>query len=331
MTTWRNYPKRTDKLILVGMNARTRSKAPWDGPDEIWTLNEGHNETWLKRFDRLFQIHKRADWERRNNLADVNHALYLKCVPSACVLCSGTGKALRDSVEVACPYCEGGTYTPPAHRAGKLIYMQEAYPDVPGSVALPYEEMASFSRKVTGEVYLTSTFVMMLLFAAGWMQYKEIECYGFGMESESEYANQRPCAEFWAGYCMARGVRITAPGSGLFRGNLYAYGDSLMGLRTRYELRKGHLRDQLAIAEAEAMKAEGAVNALAPFKDLPGVTSAYDRWFDDNFTKKGFVTFLNGTLKELEVSLRALDAFKADGTEHPGDARAALEWKYELG
>jgi hypothetical protein len=331
MTTWRNYPKRTDKLILVGMNARTRNDAPWDGPDEIWSLNEAYTEAWLKRWDRLFQIHKQSDWERRNNMADPNHALYLRGKPGACVFCAGTGKASKDNVEIVCPFCEGGTYTPPAHRAGKLVYMQEAYPDVPGAIALPYDEMAELSRQVVGAPYFTSTFALMLVFAAGWMHYSEIECYGFGMESDSEYANQRPCAEFWTGYCQARGVKVTAPGSAMFTGEQYAYGDSLMGLRTRLELRKNHLKDQLRIAEGEAMKAEGAVNAVAPFKDLPDVTPAYDLHFDDHWKKKNFTTGLRFTILEVDNALRALDAFKADGTEHPGDARAAIEWMYELG
>ena len=348
MTTWRDYPRKTDKVILVGMNARTRDKAPWEGPDEIWTLNEAYAEAWMRRYDRLFQIHKRQDWERRNNLADPNHALYLKGEPGACVFCSATGKVSKDNVVIDCPFCSLGEYVAPVHRyhmppfrpgdstvecPPKLIYMQEAYPDVPGAVKLPYAAMAQLSRKVTPDesVYYTSSFVLMLVFAGAFMGYKEIECYGFGMESDSEYANQRPCAEFWTGYLRAKGVKVTAPGSGMFTGDLCAYGDSLMGLRTRLELRKNHLRDQLQTATAEALKAEGAVNALAAFKDLPGVAPAYDKWFDTHFEKKGFMSFLNGTLKEVENSIRALDAFQADGTEHPGDARAAIEWLYELG
>lgn len=330
MTTWRDYPKRTDKVILVGMNQRTRDHAPWDGPDEIWSLNEAYADSFLKRYDRLFQIHKRSDWERRNNMADPNHALYLKGASGPCQFCSATGKVSKSGVVIECPFCEGGTYNPPETRAGKLIFMQEAYPDVPGAIELPYPAMARLSTEVTGAPYFTSTFVLMLMMAS-FMEYSEIECYGFGMESESEYANQRPCAEFWAGYIQAKGIRITAPGSGMFSGDVYAYGDSLMGLRTRLELRRNHLKDQLRIAEGEALKAEGAVNAVAPFKDLPELTAAYDRWFEDHWKKKNFMTGLRFTIMEVENSIRALDAFKADGTEHPGDARAALEWEYQLG
>ncbi|MBL0320748.1 MAG: hypothetical protein IPP74_15845 [Alphaproteobacteria bacterium] len=113
------------KIVMVGMNPRTRAAIPWDSDAQIWTLNESPSKDWLKRYDVLFQIHPRWDWDRPNNISDPNHPLYIKAQSGQCLYCKGEGKAYNEGKEVPCPFCEYGVYTVPQHREGKTIIMQD--------------------------------------------------------------------------------------------------------------------------------------------------------------------------------------------------------------
>jgi hypothetical protein len=316
-------------LILVGMNPKTRNLIPWDSDAEIWTLNEAYVNKWLKRYDVLFQLHPRWDWERNNNFADPNHPRYIKAESGACLFCSGTGEAMKEGQVEPCPHCEDGKYTVPDHRNGKFIVMQDDNNDVPKCVKLNIDKMVEEFCE-NGKPYFTSTFAHMLVYAF-LMNYREISIYGFEMESDTEYIHQRPCAEYWIGYGRALGIKIEAPGSKILTGTHYAYETNVQGYRTRLELRVNHLKDQLQKAEAEAIRSEGALNAVTPFKAIPEVTPAFDLHFDEHFRKKGFVSFLRGAIRETENLIRLYDAYNADGNEKPSDAAQMLGLTYELG
>lgn len=318
------------KLALVGMNQRTCRNAPFDDPDyEIWTPNEAYINKWMKRYDVLFQLHPRWDWERNNNMSDPNHPRYIKAESGSCLFCEGTGKAIKEGSEVACPWCKDGWYWLPEHRKGKTIIMQKRYLGVPGAKKLPVAEMVDWFS-YDGKPYLTSTFSHMLVYALH-VGYKDISIYGFEMESDTEYIHQRACAEYWIGYGRALGIKIEAPGAKILKGTHYAYESNVQGYRTRLELRIEHLKDQLQKAEAEAIKSEGALNAVTPFKGIPEVTPAFDLHFDEHFKRKGFVSFLRGTIKELENAVRMYDTYNVDGNEKPSDAAQMLGLTYELG
>lgn len=293
------------KLALVGMNPKTRSNAPYDDPDfEIWTLNEAYVNPWMKRFDVLFQLHPRWDWERPNNMADPNHPNYIKAL----------------SVE--------GSYILPPERIGKKIVMQDHNEDVPGCVVLPIARMTEFCYY--GIPYFTSTFAHMLVYAfLG--DYTDIQIFGFEMESDTEYAHQRACAEYWIGYGRAMGIKIEAPGANILQGVHYAFGSNWQGYRTRLDLRKNHLMQQLQQAEAEAIKSEGALNAITPFKNIPEVTPAFDAHYDEHFRRKGFVSFIRGTIREIENTTAIYDAYYMDGKGEPPDVSKLLALTYELG
>jgi hypothetical protein len=140
------------KIIMVGSNPRTRGAIPWDADAEFWTLNEAPMNAWMKRWDVLFQIHKRWDWDRQNNLAHPNHPLFIKAQSGECLYCKGARKAYADGKEVACPWCNNGVYIVPDDRFskvedigdgvtfkhGKTIIMQDDNEDVPGCVKFPF-------------------------------------------------------------------------------------------------------------------------------------------------------------------------------------------------
>ena len=319
------------KIIMVGSNPRTRHLIPWEADAEFWTLNEAPMNAWVKRWDLLFQIHPRWDWDRLNNLAHPNHPLFIKAKSGECLYCKGAGEAYADGKEVACPFCVAGIYTVPDHRAGKTIIMQDMNDDVPGCFQFPFFPFEATKEKP----YLTSTLAHMLFYAIFLSEDSpnvNIELYGFEAESNTEYAAQRPCIEYWVGYGRGLGMSIEAPGSGLLKGRHYAYNDYDQGYRSRLEMRKQALHVQLHEAEIESVKSEGELNALTPYRELPVIESAWNKAFDDHFRKKNFVSFLRGTLKELDHAVEILDAYRQDTDDATqADIRRLVEIPYSLG
>lgn len=332
------------KIIMVGMNPRTRGLIPWDSDAEIWTLNEGHSKEWMRRYDVLFQIHPRWDWDRVNNISDPNHPLYLKAQDGPCLYCKGEGKAYNEGKEVPCPWCEYGVYHVldnrycdakiksvtesgssaeiVIHRPPKTIIMQDMNDDVPGCVFFPSVE----------KPYLTSTLAHMLYYAIEFYPGFPIELYGFEAESGTEYAHQRACIEYWIGYGRGHGTSIEAPGSGLLKGLHYGYEDMDQGYRSRLEMRKRNLQENLNAAEVAAVKSEGNLEALTPFRKIKTVKPAWEAAFDDHFRKKNMVSFIRGTIKELDNAIAILDGYRLDSDQaKQSDVRRLIETQYGLG
>lgn len=325
-----------NKIIMVGMNPRTRDLIPWDADAEFWTLNEGPSKDWLKRYDVNFQIHPRWDWDRPNNMADPNHPRYIKAESGECLYCKGSAKAYSEGKEIKCPFCVEGVYIVPDHRlqeSGKpnRIIMQDFNEDVPGCIRYPIERVTKELCK-DGKPYFTSTLAHMLGYAICHLKDYQIELYGFEAESNTEYAVQRPCIEYWAGYGRGLGMSIEAPGSHLLQGRHYAYEDMDQGYRSRLELRKRTLMENLQNAELEALKSEGVLEALTPFRAVHRVRPQWEMAFDDHFKKKNMVSFIRGTLKELNHAIEILDAYRQDLDEATeADIRRLVEVPYSLG
>lgn len=320
------------KIIMIGMNPRTRHLIPWDADAEFWTLNEGPSKDWLKRWDVNFQIHKRWDWDRSNNLADPNHPLFIKAVSGLCLYCKGEGKAYSEAGEVACPWCKAGTYELPASRwtNGKpnRIVMQDDNEDVPGCIRFPIEAIEA----AHGKIYLTSTLAHMLSYAIKYLTDLPIELYGFEAESNTEYAVQRPCIEYWVGYGRGLGMSIQAPGSHLLTGRHYGYEDFDQGLRSRYELRRRQLQEQLNTAEVDSIKSEGRLDALTHLRKQKKIKPLWEWAYDDHYKKKNFVSFLRGAIKEYDTAIGILDSYRQDSDEATqADVRRLIELPYSLG
>ena len=308
---------------MVGSNTRTRHLIPWEADAEFYTLNEAPMNAWVKRWDVLFQIHPRWDWDRLNNLAHPNHPLFIKAIDAPCLYCNGGQENVyMDGQKVKCPWCKDGIYTVPDHRAGKTIVMQDDNEDVPGCIRFPIVE----------NEYMTSTLAHMLVYARLYRSSCNVELYGFEAESGTEYAAQRPCIEYWIGVMRGEGMSVESPGSGLLKGKRYAYKDFNQGYRSRLEMRKHALQAQLHEAEIESVKSEGELNALTPYREVPVIESAWNKAFDEHFRKKNFVSFLRGTLKELDRAIEILDAYRQDSDEATqADMRRLIEIPYSLG
>ena len=107
---------------------------------------------------------------------------------------------------------------------GFPVYLAEARPDYPTSVAFPRDAVLDFFRPywpwrltrqgtvVEGPDYEVSTpsWMLMLAIAEG---YREIHVYGIHLATEWEYVQQRPNFEFLLGIAAGLGVRVVLPAS----------------------------------------------------------------------------------------------------------------------
>lgn len=86
------------------------------------------------------------------------------------------------------------------------IMMQQAYPDVPGSIRYPFETMITeFPRG-----YMTNHLAYMVALAL--MEgVTHLGVFGCDYATESEYGPQRGSAEYWLGVAEGRGVRVCLP------------------------------------------------------------------------------------------------------------------------
>jgi hypothetical protein len=167
-----------DKLAIVGNAARTRDDVDYDDPNlDIWVFNESATKPWCKRADAVFQLHQEAIWKNPLNRGDKNHYEWLT---------------------------SGNTPT---------IYMLDKYPDVPRSVRYPKDEIVETLLKnlvVDSERGRNDFFTSTIAYTQAlgiYLGYKEIHTYGVELADEDEYKEQQPCAMFWAGIAIGRGIK----------------------------------------------------------------------------------------------------------------------------
>lgn len=163
-------PPRRTKVAIVGFTP-TRDLAPYQNPDfDIWALNDLFEA--IPRYDRIYQIHKRQSIDTHTTRGE--KVTYIK--------------RLR---ELAVP-----------------IYMVEAYPDIPNSVAFPLQEIADYF----GYDYFTNTISYMIAHAI-YEGYEEIHIYGVDM----------------AVGCLAPETRVLTADLRWVRSDEVEVGDELMG------------------------------------------------------------------------------------------------------
>ena len=192
-------------VAVVGTAPNSRKLAN-DLPDdvEIWALNDCY--TFLKRWDRWFEIHNRAVWEADGE----EHVEFLK------------------------------TCSVP-------VYMLTEYPDIPNSVAYPYEEV---KEKLSG--YLASTVDYMLALAIA-EDVDELHVIGVNMATETEFTHQRPSCEYWLGMAQGRGIIVHLPeNSPMLRSSLGLYGPKKRGFLDHKMLRTRADRLELQRMQLEA-------------------------------------------------------------------------------
>ena len=176
-------------VAIVGFSEKTFPYVKYAKADEIWSLNNAFL-LWdsFPRLDRLFEIHKR-DWY------------------------------LRREVKVTKEYEE---WLRNNHEIPVVMQESELTPDVPMGVRYPYEEICEKYLKDLVRIdydqdnkeryapYFTSSFAFMMALAI-YEGFDEINIFGIDMEVNTEYAYQKPCGEFWIGMALGLGIKVTIP------------------------------------------------------------------------------------------------------------------------
>lgn len=168
-------------VAIVGFSEKTMKYCLTSKAEELWTLNHAFIVKDFPKVTRLFELHKKYWYLRKE-------------VPR----CVAYGKWLSEKQPFP-------------------IYMQYKRKEVPSSVKFPLDAvikdcLSGFveqdeDKKETIRKYFTSSFAYMMALAIH-EKFDTIEIYGIDMENNTEYSYQRPCAEFWIGLALGRGIKV---------------------------------------------------------------------------------------------------------------------------
>lgn len=204
-------------VALVGFAENTRDLSRQSSADEFWTLNRSWYFDW--KIDRLFEMHT------LEYLSDPNNA------------------DTRGSQDKG--YKSHWDWLQEPHDFP--IYCLEAYPEIPGSVKYPLDEVMAdvFCNTYRGEERLTlfaSTFDYMVALAIH-ERVKRIEVYGFEMATGTEYQYQQNSGNLLMGIAAGRGIEVVIPEESVLipRMKLYGYeGAQMITRQTIESYRRGH-------------------------------------------------------------------------------------------
>jgi len=183
-------PDPNKKVAIVG-TSHSWLLAPFkDETIEIWGVNNGFINIKDKRKNRWFDVHTiehRTDgnWYRRWKT-------------------EFRGQRVNDYIEdlknLGCP-----------------VYMQQVWPEIPNSVKFPIEKVMSYFGK-----YITNSISMQIAYAIV-ENFGEIQLWGVDMSAGTEWAYQRPNAEYFIGLAVGIGVKVLVPAESDLLKTLYMY------------------------------------------------------------------------------------------------------------
>lgn len=128
-----------------------------------------------------------ADESRYTAWFDMHNAEFSKAYGKA----AGIGDAQHEWLSVVHPF---------------PVYMLDAEERYPSSVSYPVLDVI----QEAGRDYFTSTVAYMLAMAFALTdEVGEVALFGIDLVHDTEYGNQRPCAEYWIGRLESAGVRVT--------------------------------------------------------------------------------------------------------------------------
>lgn len=198
-------PTPRKKIAVCGFASSSRHLIPINDPSwELWGMNQLYRH--IPRADRWFDIHWNWDSE---------------VVP-------------------------GTDYRGWLSTCGIPVYMMQRIPDIPTSLTYPLQRMIGMAGD-----YFTSTVAFMVALAIDQVdehvrarltmegsrrpaesQARQAELYaeyviglfGIDLVVEEEYFHQKPCAEFWTGVAVGRGIEVFIPPQSALCKQSYRYG-----------------------------------------------------------------------------------------------------------
>jgi hypothetical protein len=215
-------PARPKRIVVISGFAESSRDMASRVPDdwEVWGLNRCH--TFLKRWDRWFEVHDAELYSGKTGLREDQYMDLLR-------------------------------------KSDKPIYMQHPDPSLPMARQLPYKEMVEhFGR----DYYTTSIAYMiaMAIYEHDLGDtIDELHMYGVDMSAYSEYSYQRPCVEYWLGMAEGRGIPVTVPKVSPVLKTIASYGrHSERVLWAQASERMATLKDSVAKQSANLQSAIGA-------------------------------------------------------------------------
>jgi hypothetical protein len=212
-------PRRTRRIAILGF-AETVKDAPVNDPSwELWAMN-GFWRAAKPDFGITVPEERYAAW------FDTHTLEYSKAYGAK----AGFGDAQVEWLAKPHPF---------------PIYMLAAYPEVPSSVAYPIEDVI----RSVGRDYFTSTVAYAIALAASMEDVAEIGLWGIDLAHDTEYADQRPCAEYHLGRAEGRGIKVALHERSALMRQLHRYGyEEEHPLLT--ELQAGLLKQRDGLAKA---------------------------------------------------------------------------------
>lgn len=86
-----------------------------------------------------------------------------------------------------------------------ILALEEFGPEYPDVRAYPIEQIVGELKRD----YFTSTVAYAIAYALSQPDVAEIGLWGIDLIHDTEYADQRPCAEYWLGRAEERGIKVT--------------------------------------------------------------------------------------------------------------------------
>ena len=242
------------KVAIVGFCQSSRDLTQYrDETFEVWGLNRGY--LFMERADRWFEMHGQNvyTWQQRRPgkhlqwLNDFGGPVYMHQETADIKTCVVYPlKALADFFGL--DSLRIGTFGKPAtaqNTSGSEIWL----------------ETASI-RDTIGEPYLSSSIAYEIALAI-YEGFEEIHLYGVDLNTEAEYAWQKPGVEYWLGIAQGRGIKVVLPANcPLLRGTLY--GRSFLSEKAEHmsyqqlEMRLSNIKNDLLRVNEEYAKTVGS-------------------------------------------------------------------------
>jgi hypothetical protein len=237
-----------DRVCIVGC-ADSKRLVPWGEDMEFWGVNNLYGvELEGAHYDRWFEIHDitlGADgkYRRRDDLDFRGQKV---------------DEYMKGLAAMTCP----------------IIYMQKHWDAVPNSVAYPLDAILTIFGR-----YFTNTISYEIALAI-LMGYSEIVMYGVDMAVGSEYAHQRPSCEYFLGYAVGKGIKMTVPDEAdlLKTRFLYAFeepkrsawNNKLKMVRKDMTKKMNQTQEQMKAAEVAFNQYVGALHAIGEMDQIWG-------------------------------------------------------------
>lgn len=212
------------KVAIVGFAQATFRLAPFDNPDyEIWGVNQLYRH--IPRADRWFEIHH--NWnefvvegtDHQGWLAQAPIPIYMKDrVP-------GIPNSLPYPLAEICGWAQAPSAVHSEMVNPVLVNEAPAWVTEPNGVMAPVGTGQGLPRGATRAMpdYFTSSIAFMLALAI-WEGFEVIDIYGVDLTVGEEYDYQKPCAEFWIGLAMGKGIEVGIPKGSALLHTAWRYG-----------------------------------------------------------------------------------------------------------